>query len=123
MLIILLMIGFSFGEFLITGRRLLTIVMVMMIIFHGLIEISLCGDEFLFHWRELLVLCNELSTVCIVVVVRFGLRDCINVVLVTIDIVRIIIIFRRQLLSTVWLYIFIPTIILYIRLLLVLFLH
>ena len=44
MLIILLMIGFSFGEFLVTGRRLLTIVMVMMIIFHGLIEVGLCGD-------------------------------------------------------------------------------
>lgn len=43
MLIILLMIGFSFGEFLITGRRLLTIVM-MMIIFHGLVEVGLCGD-------------------------------------------------------------------------------
>jgi len=28
-------------------------------IFHGLVEVGLCGDEFFFHWEELLILCNE----------------------------------------------------------------
>lgn len=45
----------SFGQFLITRRLLLSIV-IFVVIFHGLIEISLCGDEFLLHWGKLLIL-------------------------------------------------------------------
>ena len=63
----------------------------MVIIFHGLVEIGLCGDEFLLHRRELLTLYNKLCAVCIIVVrfslgdsVNVSLRDGINVFLITI---------------------------------------